>query len=130
MPGPLPSGNARRRNKSKEFDYLPQDNTGAIPPWPGEAPMTAAEKRRWKLLWSSPVSRKWEAREAPLVLRVVRLQLLVESKDYSRASELRALEDRLALNPVARQRQRLKVDDTPLATDADEDAADVIPLHG
>lgn len=126
--GALPKPNARRRNASSEFDYLPANNTGEIPDWPVEGRQTAAEKRRWTLLWSSPVARKWETRETPLVARVVRMQLEVEAGNYKRASELRQLEDRLALNPLARQRHRLKLDNVPNATD--DLAADVVPLHG
>ena len=123
----LPNPSARRRNKSSEFTELEGDNPSDAPEWPGEEPPTDAEWRRWELLWSSPVSMKWNRHDTPLVMRVVRMQLEAEAGVYKRSAELRQLEDRLALNPLARQRHRLKVNNQPVATDGLP--AEVIPLN-
>jgi hypothetical protein len=98
-----PSYNPARgfRARSGVLRLPAEGRTGPPPPWP-LASSTAAERRRWAHVWSSPQAVAWERlRIEELVARYVRLVLRCEKRDASAFLQQQAiaLEDRLGLSP-------------------------------
>ena len=121
MPGPAPkpAGTRRRRNAAPATRKLPPGGPSRPPPgWPlaGPDPVEAA---LWGELWAMPQAVVWwETGWTRSVARYVRW--LVASETLSPAdvpaavlTELRQLEDRLGLTPMAMARLRWEVDDPP-----------------
>lgn len=121
MPGPVPKPAAqrRRRNPTPGARMLPAaGRPGPPPPWPlggwtGDEPAPHLAEL-WAALWASPQAAAWE----PLGLeRVVAryAALVVRAEDpeapASLLAEVRQLEDRLGLNPLAAARLRWEVDE-------------------
>lgn len=128
MPGPAPNPNARRRNQSGEWTQIPSSGrTGDPPPWPGKKPSERALVL-WALLWSSAAATQWLAvDDARAVARYVRLSLKVDDGNVLLAPEVRQLEDRLGLSPLARMKNRWKATDELVARDLGE--SDVVRLR-
>lgn len=100
--GPVPRGTG---------GVLPiEGRKGRSPSWPFEDDPTDAEKRRWRRLWKLPQAVMWEqlAGTELVVGRIVKLALAAEAGDATAAmlSELRQLEDRCGLSPLALARLR------------------------
>ena len=90
------------------------------PPWPLLKP-TKRELEIWARLWKMPVSVTWESGWPDVVARYVRLLAVAELPKAPGIVliEVRQLEDRLGLSPMALLRLRWEVvdDDEPRARD-------------
>jgi hypothetical protein len=120
MPGPVPAPDSqrRRRNATVAMTQLPMEGyAGEIPDWPLET-ATEAELWRWEQVWRSPAAALW-VRMGPatylLVARYVRDALIVENDSHTTVAiahlhaEVRQLEDRLGLSPLAMLRLRWEI---------------------
>ncbi|HSW42707.1 MAG TPA: hypothetical protein VLM76_09385 [Patescibacteria group bacterium] len=104
----LPSRNPRRRNARPEERVLPPRNpVRHRPVWPLQDPATPAERKLWFELWTLPQAVAWQTLGINRVIaRYCRLSLLAEDPEASAPllNEVRQLEDRIGLNPVALRR--------------------------
>ena len=127
MPGPPPNKNARRRNARPEWRQLPAAGRPGEPP---EFPLGRCSKalaELWAELWSSPQAVAWEELGwTRLVARYARLLLAAEKADATAAllGEVRQLEDRLGLSPMAMKRLQWETTDQ-VAVSQDDIGADV-----
>ena len=105
MPGPAPKpADARaRRNKTPVSMRLPAaGRTEPAPPWPVGYTPTQAIADIWDELWGPPQAVAWA--HMSLVRVVARYAVMLLDHDPRTAAELRQLEDRLGLNPLAMRR--------------------------
>lgn len=107
MPGPPPSKNPRRRNARPDWRKLPSSGRQAQPPsWPIGRP-TKSVTEVWAELWATPQAAAWEELGwIRVVARYAKLLVAAEKADASAAllAEVRQLEDRLGLSPMAMKR--------------------------
>lgn len=108
MPGPAPKKNARRRNARPDWRSLPPDGyAGPIPEWPfGDEP------KLWSDLWRTPQADAWsEMGWTRVVARYVSLLIEQEAGKANAAllAEIRQMEDRLGLSPMAMKRLQWEV---------------------
>lgn len=118
MPGPPPKPGARRPNKGRDNNpfssstVLPSEGRkGPTPAWP-IGKLSAKEKAVWADLWATPQAAAWEQFGwVRVVARYARLLIVAEAADAPPAllSEVRQLEDRLGLSPMAMLRLRWSV---------------------
>lgn len=117
MPGPLPDPHARRPRVVGRWRTLPADGPEEDPPpWPLGAPPSKAVAARWDALWHRPQAALWhELRVPELVARYCLKAVDSEAPDATAAllNEVRQLEDRLCLTPVAMRRLGLEVAQPP-----------------
>ncbi|GAB1823562.1 hypothetical protein HerbRD11066_67260 [Herbidospora sp. RD11066] len=116
--GPPSNPNRRRRNAGPATTKLPASRDGDIPPWPlpkgRSAPRNRREAEVWAELWRTPQSAVWERLAwTRTVARYVRYLVQAEAGDVRIAAEVRQLEDRLGLNPLALLRLHWVVEDEP-----------------
>lgn len=115
MPGPAPQKYVRRRNARPDWVQLPADGRdGPTPKWPLKGRTPAG----WVDLWRTPQSVMWEQQGGEiLVARYLKLRNLIQNpdslEDVNAAAwgELRQLEDRLGLSPMAMRRLMWEVDE-------------------
>lgn len=91
---------------------------GPPPPWPFGA-QSEMEAAVWAELWSTPMAVAWEADHCTrVVARYCRRLIAVEgiAAHASHLAEVRQLEDRLGLTPMALLRLRWAIDDPEPAT--------------
>lgn len=124
MPRP-PNKNARRRNARPEWRQLPlAGRCGPPPVFPLAGRQSRALVELWGELWRSPQAVVWEELGwVRLVARYARLLLVAERADASASllGEVRQLEDRLGLSPMAVKRLQWEiVPEAPAAADADD----------
>lgn len=112
MPGPPPKRNARRRNARPEWRTLPPAGyDGDVPEFPLPDPAVEA-LALWLDLWRTPQAVAWGALGwTRVVARYTLLLLEAEKPDTVVAllSEVRQLEDRLGLTPMAMKRLQWEV---------------------
>lgn len=112
MPGPPAKKDARRRNARPDWRTLPADGrSGRAPAWPIGRP-SKAETALWRSLWSTPQAVAWEELGwVRLVCRYARLLLSAEVPDapVTLLGEVRQLEDRLGLSPMAMRRLQWEI---------------------
>lgn len=116
MPGPAPARNPRRRNARPDWFKLPREGRkGPAPDWPmgGRFPSTRV-RELWESLWATPQAEAWEMLGWTRV--VARYAVLVVEAENDLASpgergpnasllgEVRQLEDRIGLTPMAMRR--------------------------
>lgn len=109
MPGPPPNPNRRRRNVAASARQLTAPK-GRAP----KCPQGLSPERRawWKQVWASPVASAWLPIDVPVVERLARLMDRVSTDDdggYRALTEVRQLEDRLGLSPMARLKLQWKM---------------------
>jgi len=118
MPGPAPSPNPRRRNARPNTVQLPaRGYDGPVPDWPLSRSVKA-EKEAWDQLWRLPQAAAWaQLNVTRTVARYVRALVVAENRDTTafHLSEVRQLEDRLGLTPMAMLRLRWEVSSDELA---------------
>lgn len=111
-PPPKHPSQRRRTNASLALTPLPAEGrSGTAPEWPLPRP-TAAERIVWEQLWATPQAVAWERLGwTRSVARYCRGLVEAEKKDASAAllSEVRQMEDRLGLTPMAMLRLRWEV---------------------
>lgn len=110
MPGPAPKDAAtRRRNNTSTVGAmtLPRaGRPGVAPTWPLGG-LLPGEREVWDQLWATPQAVAWEALGwTRVVARYAQLLLEAERPPYvaSLLGEVRQLEDRLGLSPMACKR--------------------------
>ena len=130
MPGPAPKRNARRRNIRPDWRTLPDDGyAGPVPEWPigdGGDPTGL-----WRDLWRTPQAAAWA--ELGWVRVVARYSVLVSVSERGEANaallaEIRQLEDRLGLSPMAMK--RLQWETGAVKQEAEEPVDNVVNLFG
>lgn len=103
-PPPKPASERRRRNKMPEGVRLPAEGRcGPAPKWP-ISKATRVESVLWRQLWATPQAVAWERFGwTRMVARYVRCVLEVEEPgaDTRMLAEVRQIEDRLGLSPLA-----------------------------
>jgi hypothetical protein len=134
MPGPAPKVSARRRNLRPDWRALPPDGwAGPVPKWPMES-QSSAERDLWRDLWRTPQAAAWHdlgwtrvvARYACLVA-----QSEIDNPDRSQTAEvallgeLRQIEDRLGLSPMAMRRLQWEVSAAATVTVVDDNVIDL-----
>lgn len=107
MPGPAPSVDPVRRNARTGPVRLPAEGRKGEPPeWPVGGRVSAAERKAWAELWSTPQAAAWDRLGSGTrreVARYCRLLVRAERVDATAAvhSQATALADRLGLTPKA-----------------------------
>jgi hypothetical protein len=108
----LPTSSNQRRGR-------PEHTLSDASPTPPKAPagLSAAERKAWRALWSSPVSQLWTADDHAIVLRLIRLRNRLDA-DVANApvslfAQTARLEDRLILTPLARRQAGIVLADDP-----------------
>lgn len=117
MPGPPPQKNARRRNARPDWRQLPAaGREGPVPEFPLGKPSKAVAAL-WDELWHSPQAVAWEDLGwTRVVARYTKLVLVAEKPDAPAAllAEVRQLEDRLGLSPMAMRRLQWEIEERPV----------------
>lgn len=115
MSSKVPKPEHRHRNKTLAAMILPaRGRKGRIPKWPLATPATPAVTATWERLWRTPQAVAWERLAwTPLVARYALLLVEVERPDrpVPLLGEVRQLEDRLGLSPMALARLRWEIVD-------------------
>lgn len=104
MPGPPPKSDPVRRNSRVGPLRLPAEGRKGSPPkWPLESRQSAAEKRAWAQLWSTPQAVAWERMGwIRTVGRYCAVMVMAEATvNPQLLAQATALEDRLGLTPKA-----------------------------
>jgi hypothetical protein len=93
------------------------------PPLPKTVKVPATVRAWWRALWASPISQGYDDVDQPALTRLVVLwaRALDGSASIGELAEIRQLEDRYGLNPLARRRLGWQVL-SPQRASADEDA--------
>lgn len=113
MPGPAPKRHVRRRNARPDWRALPAAGRSGPPPaWPLGTPRDE-ERALWAELWATPQAVAWE--ELGWTRAVARYAVCVLAAEAPGAptnllSEVRQLEDRLGLSPMAMRRLQWEID--------------------
>lgn len=110
--GPAPDPNSRRRKSGQlknGMTVLPAaGRSGATPSWPLFTDPSNAELDLWDSLWRKPQAVMWEREGSErVVARYAMVVILAENPSNPSAallSEVRQLEDRLGLSPMAMKR--------------------------
>jgi hypothetical protein len=114
MPGPPPKpvGQRRRRNAGAKPVALPAAGAKArkAPALPLEG-ITEGTRAWWKTVWASPMAHAWLDADVPALVRLASLvnRVHTETASASTLAEIRQLEDRYGLSPLARRRLQWEV---------------------
>jgi len=112
--GPPPKKNARRTNARPDWVKLPAAGRAGHPPaWPMTGKPGKAVADLWASLWASPQAVAWERLGwSRVVARYTRLLLEAEKADapVTLLGEVRQLEDRLGLSPMAMRRLQWEIE--------------------
>lgn len=114
MPGPAPKPAAQRRrtNPTIAMTRLPSEGRkGEAPEWPMRT-HAGFDENLWDELWSTPQAVAWERLGAGTIRVVARYVVLLAEADVGEpkaAMEVRQIEDRLGLSPLAMLRLRWEV---------------------
>lgn len=119
-PLPKPPGQRRRRNAPMANTLkLPRAGRKGKPPAFPEGELSDYDTKVWADLWRTPMAVAWELnsyhRTVARYLRVMRaseVQLSEGNVNATLLGEVRALEDRLGLTPMALLRLRWEIDDS------------------
>lgn len=124
MPGPPKNPNARRRNARPDWRTLPSaGRAGAPPAYPIGKP-TKAIAAVWTDLWSSPQAVAWEELGwTRVVARYARVLVAAEKPNAAASllAEVRQLEDRLGLSPMAMKRLQWEIGPSSAAASSGDD---------
>jgi len=114
MPGPVPKppGQRRRRNKAVKAEQLPAISAKATPILPDSDGLLERTREWWKTVWSSPMAAVFLEADVAALARLASLVNRVHRGESSARllGEIRALEDRFGLSPLARRRLQWEVD--------------------
>lgn len=116
MPGPVPKEGARYPSRDLVAEVrLPRSGRkGRAPRWPLDVAASAGEAKAWRELWRSPQAVAWEQLDvARSVARYVVCLVASEERGAPAAllAEVRQMEDRLGLSPMALLRLRWRIVD-------------------
>jgi hypothetical protein len=117
MPGPppKPASQRRRRNKAPAVVKLANRHPSKPPALPkGFSP---AARKWWATVWASPMAALWLEADVPSLVRLAALVDLADSGDMAPQvlAEIRQLEDRFGLSPLARRRLQWELEQTATA---------------
>lgn len=111
-PPPKPASQRRRTNATIGMTRLPSEGrSGDTPEWPLSS-SAAYDEDLWAELWSTPQAVAWERLGAGTIRVVARYVVLLAEADVGEpkaAMEVRQLEDRLGLSPMAMLRLRWEI---------------------
>lgn len=115
MPGPAPKKHARFGTGRAGWVVLPvEGRTGHTPAWP----LSGRSPAGWADLWRKPQAVMWEKNgDEFLVARYLKLRNMIQDPDTmddvnaAALSELRQMEDRLGLSPMAMKRLQWEMAD-------------------
>ncbi len=129
MPGPAPKppGQRRRRNKGPKAQSLPPPSSARkAPVLPGSSKLLPATRQWWRTVWGSPMAGVYLDADVPTLVRLAGLVDRVGRGDqaYRLPSEIRALEDRFGLSPLARRRLQWEVEQATEQPDEHEGGDD------
>lgn len=117
MPGPPPKKGVRRRNLRPDWKVLPREGYGGpVPDWPVGMGGNAAAKRLWIDLWRTPQASAWAELGWNRVVARYALACVRAEMDEAPASlmgEVRQMEDRLGLSPMAMRRLQWEIGEAP-----------------
>lgn len=131
--GPPPKHPSQKRRKSSlQMTSLPSEGRKGDPPAFPLAKPTPAEKKLWAELWATPQAVAWErlgwTRIVGRYCRLVNTAERVQVPNMPLLVEVRQLEDRLGLSPMAMLRLRWEISGDDLAeVRADKAAAPARP---
>jgi hypothetical protein len=112
-PPPKPAATRRRRNKAPAPVKLPSETpTRKTPTLPGAIRYSKATRDWWATVWASPMATIWLAADVPALVRLATLVELVNQGEATAMvlAEIRQLEDRFGLSPLARRRLQWEVE--------------------
>ena len=122
MPGPMSTGQARRRNAPKQTTLPADRRTEPAPDPPGK--LTKSQRELYDWAWSLPVAANWHWSDAELVADWARLKALaakylagqvrrkgdVQDLPSSLLQQILNREDRLMMSPTMRKRGHVKLE--------------------
>lgn len=115
-PAPKPQSQQRRsgRGLASQTTQLPASGRqGEPPPWP-LGRQSKRERELWERLWRTPQAVAWERLGwTDVVARYARMEVVAEQRDapVTALGEVRQMEDRLGLSPMALLRLRWEIVD-------------------
>ena len=112
-PPPKPAAQRRRRNRAPAPVKLPAEkNANKAPSLPGATSYSKATRAWWATIWRSPMAAVWLEADVPALVRLATLIELLEQGEATAMvlAEIRQLEDRFGLSPLARRRLQWEVD--------------------
>jgi hypothetical protein len=121
--GPLPKDAGQRRRRNPVVPVVAFSGPGRKPPpLPKTVKAPPTVRAWWRALWASPISQGFDVVDHPALVRIVVLwtRALDGRATIGELAELRQLEDRFGLNPLARRRLGWQVL-SPQCASADED---------
>jgi hypothetical protein len=130
MPGPPPGPQAEQRSVDAGWITLPPAGRSGDAPRISLADLGLSRKlqdrarRLWSIWWASPMALMWSEFDTPQLERL--LVLTAQAWDGSSAaglSEIRQLEDRFGLNPVARRKLYWRIEGVDLPSTEAADLA-------
>lgn len=117
MTASVPQKHVRRRNARPEWEQLPATYDGPTPEWPLRSDLSESEKDLWNSLWRKPQAKMWIlGGHQRVVARYVIVTAIAEDPSEPNAAllaEVRQLEDRLGLSPMAMRRLQWEVEAAP-----------------
>ncbi len=107
MPGPPPKHpGQRRRTNSRAGRILPSEGPETVPDLPGRSKMLASTRAWWEAVWRSPMANAYLEADSLALIRLAQMIDLASRGEANAAllTEIRQLEDRTGLSPLARRR--------------------------
>jgi hypothetical protein len=127
MPGPPPKHASKRRrvNATVGVVRLPAASKVKAPPLPLKGASKAA-RDWWSIAWASPMASVWLEADVPGLVRLASLVDRVAKGDAPMTvlTEIRALEDRFGLSPLARRRLEWEIESTGSPVEANGSKGD------
>lgn len=114
---PKPASQRRRRNIAPPTTKLPATGGREVPPFP-LAEACEATRDWWRRIWESPMAAVWLDADIPALWRLAQLVEWVNrgtTTDTKLLAEIRQIEDRFGLSPLARRRLQYEVDQAAAA---------------
>lgn len=112
-PPPKPEGMRRRRNVTTGKRTLPAAGSGReAPPLPGAGKLLKSTREWWATVWASPMAAAWVDADAPALARLAGLVDRASRGQVGVLDEIRQLEDRFGLSPLARRRLEWEIEQT------------------
>jgi hypothetical protein len=120
LPGPLPkpASQRRRRNRTVKPTTLGKGG-GKAPRLLNEKELLPETRAWWATVWGSPMAAVWLDADVPALTRLAGLvDRLHRGEGTSRVlGEIRALEDRFGLSPMARRRLQWEIEQASTVID-------------
>lgn len=118
-PAPKPAAQRRRSNSTQPVHLPATGRDGKPPTLPGSRALLTSTRDWWRTIWSSPMAAVYLPADIPALVRLARL-IDLEARgegDGVTRTEIRQLEDRFGLSPLARRRLQWEIDQATAATE-------------